>query len=363
MKRTRIGLVVLGLILALLLDSSGTPTSLPANLPSWRPPPDAALFDLIEAGPTEPGDRSSALDLAETTAAAHPESAKAQYELGIAYFRDGNSDIWHQSIPAFQKAITLDPNFGRAYCRLGEAYHLIHVFSQVDPHPAEEIEAFEGAIRVNPDCVEAYFELGIVYLTCNDGKTCDIGRAEGLFQKAIQAGPRSPEGYRGMAGVYSERHQEDDALRMARTVLLLDTARPASYRAIYSACDHLPNDERPAQILNEVAAAEPNNPLPYRYLGLIYLHLSRYDEAAEAYRHLIRLVPGYSEAHYELGSVHLLAGDIEGARREHRTLLRLARNSTDGSFERSRYLGRAGELKEEINTGRVYASHYGDCGF
>jgi tetratricopeptide (TPR) repeat protein len=122
----------------------------------------------------------------------HPNSAEAQFRLGLAYSEMGQND---DAIEAYKQAINIEPNFAGAHFALGLAYmdlgrysEAIEGFNQVirilpdDPVAYfvlglayaeldtydEAIEAFKHAILINPDFAEAHFLLGLSYLNLGD---------------------------------------------------------------------------------------------------------------------------------------------------------------------------------------------------
>lgn len=87
---------------------------------------------------------------ARAEAEAHPDNARAHYNLGLAHTRAGRMD---SAAAAYRRALELDPTLAQAWVNLGGALLLKWDFKGA-------AEANEKALELNPGLVEAHFGLG-----------------------------------------------------------------------------------------------------------------------------------------------------------------------------------------------------------
>ena len=309
MKLAR-AILMLILAIAALMQPGSADLFAGNELPEERPAMNAPLRVVIDFPWFDDlAEAEQAIEGAETAARRQPDSAERQFELGMVYFKVEINEDWPKGVEAFKAAIRIKPDYAEAYCKLGEAYDLMHYFSLEYAHPREEREAFEKAIQVRTDCAEAYVELGR-HILIDDGGT-NSRRAEEFFKQAIAFAPDYIEAYDGLAQAYYDQDRKEDAWKVSAQALLVNPNRSESYYSLYGCCEGDARDK--IEVFNEAIRLRPNNVPAYRCLGMIYRDLGRYEEAIQAYRELLRIAPRYDEAYYELGSIFLAMGT--GSRR------------------------------------------------
>jgi tetratricopeptide (TPR) repeat protein len=361
MKAANAALIIL--VLALTTQTQIGNAELPtANiLLGYSLPADATLSDIIGNDRFGQPGRKYEIEKVENEAQEQFYSAETQYKLGLSYFKYGSTEIWHKGVGAFKKAIEIKPDYAEAYCKLGEAYDLIHKHALKKEHPIEEIEAFQRAIEIKPDYAEPYVQLAYNY----DGRTDGYKRAEELVKKALEIDPEYDDAYQAFAGVYIFQHRDAEALEARKKALLMNLNNPRSYYSLYEfviyeqifrqAYDGV------IETFKEAIRLKPNNALAYHYLGMSYYHQARYSEAIEAYKELIRLAPKYSAAHYELGAIYVKTGDKKSALTEYRILVKLSKRAPGFPFKEDFYQRRAKQLLKGIETGQMEFSYYPLC--
>ena len=113
------------------------------------------------------------------------------------------------SIQMFERAISIDPDFGRALSGLAEAFS--HMFTWYDGDQkwlARIIELSEKALALDPDSLEARLALGSVYLHQKR-----FGEARQVFEKLIQEKPDFYEGFLWLGMICDLTGEYDDAVR------------------------------------------------------------------------------------------------------------------------------------------------------
>ena len=125
-------------------------------------------------------DIAKAIQSFEKVIKINPYYAAAYYNLGFAYYIQGNFAI---AIQMYEKTIELDPDYAKAYYNLGFAYYIQGNF-------AIAIQMYEKTIELNPNNVNAYYNLGNIYGA--------LGYTQELisnFKKAARLGDEEAQGW------------------------------------------------------------------------------------------------------------------------------------------------------------------------
>ncbi len=201
------------------------------------------------------------IKLWEDTVKKSPVTAKAHYNLAIAY-QDRN--IPDKAIEQYLIVIKLNPNNVKAHYNLAVAYRNLNM-------PDKAIEQYLTAVRLQPYNEKTHYNLGLIY--CEQGRdiecTYEINTAYAINHYS-----------RGVA--YTEHGSFEKAVEEFQTAIKL---KP------------------------DLAEAHSN-------LGFIYENLNMPDKAIEQYLIAIKLKPDFAEAHFNLGTIYYKMGQIEKAQRE-----------------------------------------------
>ncbi len=105
-----------------------------------------------------------------------------------------------QAIKEFQNAITINPNYYKAYNCIGYVYHLLH-------NSEEAISYYEKAVQINPDYVVAYNNLGGEYFSLGQYQ-----QAITYVEKSVRINPNDAQNYSnlGLAYFYLKNPQKSD---------------------------------------------------------------------------------------------------------------------------------------------------------
>ena len=184
-----------------------------------------------------------------------------------------NSGGEAESLPLFQRAVELDPNFAQAYARLAAIYSNL----------GEEDRAGEAArkgfdLRERVSERERYYIAGHYYFA-----TGDIEKEKENLQLAIKAYPNDSTGLGNLALLYNLYYgQFDKAIPLAR----------------------------------EASRAEPNAPFGYVHTAIPYMALNRTEEARSILQRAMDAKAGNLFVHQAIYWVAFLNGDADGMQRE-----------------------------------------------
>ncbi|HXQ10472.1 MAG TPA: sulfotransferase [Caulobacteraceae bacterium] len=265
-------------------------------------------------------------------AAAHPNAARTQYELGAVLADLGAAAA---GIAALRRALTLNRELPEAWRALGEALFREGDVSGADTAYAEfaRTSVTDPALRRAAD---ALFE----------GRPA---AAEDLLRTRLAANPTDVAAMRLMAEAYQAQNRHGDAETLLMLSLELDPTHAGARLRYAEALFHQQKGAEAIAQLEPLLAAEPNNPaylnLMAASLGLIgdedravaiYEQLladyprqpkvwlnyaqslrtvGRRDEAVAAYRRSITLAPGLGAAYWGLANLKVaqLTPDEEAA--------------------------------------------------
>ena len=235
---------------------------------------------------------------------------------GLSYFARHNIQDTVYARQRFERALEVDPDYGRAWAGLAYTYGFEHMyFNASNVNRDEALRTSRKALELAPDRVESHVSAGIAHCMVQDypsaeaefekaieldpenydawyffGRTKvhegDIDRAIELFEKAAQV---RPEDYQSMLLLPQLYHSKGDKERE------LDSARKGIERA-RAVLDLNPDDNR---ALNIGAFA--------------LLRLGEREEAMKWMRASMQKAPNDSIVHYNAACMYALAGEPEKA--------------------------------------------------
>jgi tetratricopeptide (TPR) repeat protein len=179
----------------------------------------------------------------------NPDYGKAYYNMGIAY---NELKEYKNAIDAYERAIEINLDYGKAYCNMGNVYDELKEYKNA-------IDAYERAIEINPDDGKAYYNMGNVY---NELK--EYQNAIDAYERAIEINPDDGKAYYNMGNVYNELKEYQNAI-------------DAYERAI---------------------EINPDDGKAYCNMGNVYNELKEYQNAIDAYERAIEINPDDDWAYY-----------------------------------------------------------------
>ena len=247
-------------------------------------------------------------------------SAYDYYLKGKAYLRQPvSSETAQRAEELFENALTLDPDFARAYAGLCETY--LAWFR--DARDADLFEKAEGACRrgetMDASDPEIHLALGKLYLQSGQPRLAEkkfedalslnansvdavtglakafagIGRvaaADTKFSNAIDLQPGYWSGYNDRGGFRIRIGETDRAIADFRQVTKLAPDSARGFNNLGSAYFLKGDLENAADAYRSAMEIAPTRST-YSNMGTMSYYLGRYEEAAEAYSEAIKLAP------------------------------------------------------------------------
>jgi TolB-like protein/DNA-binding winged helix-turn-helix (wHTH) protein/Tfp pilus assembly protein PilF len=214
-----------------------------------------------------------------------PEAYDAYLKGRYLIIKDTLEDF-ERSIPFFQKAISLDPNFAPAYVGLVESQLLMATWKNT---PAGEVSpnvktAARKAVELDPALAEAHAALGSV----NFWLEWNWKEAEANFKRAIELNPSNPHIRLNYASYLSTQGQIDAGVSQVKQALQLDPVSLLTngLAAFFYLRAHRFDDAiAQGKIMLEI---EPKSPSGYHCLISAYTYKGMYPEAVEMIRRNMR---------------------------------------------------------------------------
>jgi adenylate cyclase len=235
---------------------------------------------------------------------------------GRGYFIKGGSKDQELAIKLFQKAVTLDPGFVRAWIKLAEASSMYSTFFGGGKRYQEiASEAGEKATKLAPDYAESYVASGYAYFS-----TKQYANAEAVLYKAIELDPNLAIAYHYLARSAYFQGQMDKALKYFTKSTDLDVddyESPLISVPIYEELRDPENTLRMARIGVDRAKRHledyPGNQRAY-YLGASGLHKLGENELAKKWaERAYQIAPEDIATRYNLACFYAITGDTEKA--------------------------------------------------
>ena len=233
------------------------------------------------------------------------------------------------AISTFERAISLDPAFGRAHAELASAY--VQKFFHFDPDPQWERKAaehIERAIFLDPGLAEAYLARGNLEWTLARGFPHE--KAISDFRRALQINPNLPDARRYLGRVYYHIGLFEKALDEFSQALRVD---PKDAWVLYRIGNAYLHDMQPAEALAQYE--RQSEPEVVAEKGLALSYLGRDAEALTWVEDALKREPA-SEDYRAIHAILLARkGDRAGAERA--IALSIAAGQGRGHFHHDEY--------------------------
>ena len=305
----------------------------------------------------------------EKAVALAPNSAKAQFNLAVAYGASPSLGP-AKEIEQLRKVIALAPTFARAHLALGKA--LLR-----DGKVTDAVTALEEAARLEPQSGESHYQLGLALarggradeaaaqlkkgrelvaadernqnanLDIAEGRAAlekgDLEQAAARFRHALQLRPESPDAKRYLAAVL-EKHGEvamDDPARVAELEGYIRDGRfkevepllgeyvkqrPKSSWGWYALGYSLFAQQKIGDSINALAKSlelDIRNAEAHKTLGRNLMIIGRFDAAQVEFEQGLRYKPDSAELHYNLGKLFSVQDNWEPARKAFEAAIRI----------------------------------------
>lgn len=273
---------------------------------------------------------------------ADPDSLFLRVELAELYWRVNRVG---EAIHEAEDVLKSDPDYPDAHRLLARIYW--HMLGENQPGKGSKeslrkaIEQLEALTRVNPGDTDSWLALARLYRMDNQG-----AKAEEALRKALNVDPNSKEGLAGLAQLYFEQGDYEQAIDLLKKVpegeldpqllVILASAYaqthdygnavstyrkaltqdPDNLRLQRAYADALIDDGKTAEArkeLQKILAADPQDALTYLHLAQLDRQEGRFDQAREELEHAKTLDPDNLEVPYQQAELEDLLGNQDKA--------------------------------------------------
>jgi TolB-like protein/Tfp pilus assembly protein PilF len=218
-------------------------------------------------------------------ATTNPEAYQL-YLNGVYYRRKAAAAMLPTAVDYFNKAVTLDPNFGPAWAGLAEAYVFMGNVGEMDPKDGvpKAKSALKKALELDDSLAEAHFSQALLMM--NDW---DWSGADREFKRAFELNSNLAEAYLGHANLLSlfARHEEAISdVRRAQQIDPLDLRmRVAEPVMLFFARRY----DEAMQKLDSLLKLDPDNETALIFRAYTYDAEGKYNESIEDYKKFVSM--------------------------------------------------------------------------
>jgi len=221
------------------------------------------------------------LDRAEQlrTVGRHPESLNAWecYQRGLSLFVTLKRDEMAEACDLFEKALSLDPTFGRAYVGYAESLWEQMRLGFIEAHWDKAMQAAKRAVELNGDDPLGHFALGLIHMLSRD-----LQAAISEFEDAIQLNPSFAKGHSYLGNALTGFGRAEEAIPHIEKAIRLNPHDPMigpTYARLARAYLFLQRHQETVKWAQQGMRHQAHNWPIYASLVSALAHLDRLDEA------------------------------------------------------------------------------------
>lgn len=259
------------------------------------------------------GARAAGRSSIESAASRGTENLEAYdaYLRGIYLWNRRDADNLTRAIAQFERAVAIDPRFGRAYAAMASVYALLPEYTDSPPPdaPKRARDAASRALAIDSTLAEAYTALGLVAI-----HEWNYPAAEKQYRMAILLDPQYPTGHQWYAEFLFHTGRVDSGIAEIRRAIALDPLAPI-LEGVYSWGLYLAGryDEAIAAGKRGIELA-PTAGVIHASLARSYLENREYTQGVREMELSARLDPNLALRQGQLAYAYGVSGDKERAR-------------------------------------------------
>jgi serine/threonine-protein kinase len=233
------------------------------------------------------------------------------YVQGIGYLRYGHREpeALTSAEILLNKALKLDPNFGRAEAALGEVYWRRYDVTKQRRWVAPAQQACDKAIQLANSGAEGHMCLGLL-----ENTTGQYEKAAEQFQQAAQLEPANDQAYVNLAASYEHLNRPEKAEEAYKRVIDIRPQESSGYSYLGAFYFGQAEYEKARAMFEKAVALNPDSYGNYSNLGAVLLYQGKYEEAARACEKSIFIRPtsnAYANAAVALLYLHRFQDAIQ----------------------------------------------------
>ncbi|MFH1996787.1 MAG: tetratricopeptide repeat protein [Candidatus Omnitrophota bacterium] len=230
------------------------------------------------------------------TAAASPESDRANYNLGNTFSKNGNQG---GAIPYYDRAIELNPEYAQAYNNLGVAYADVGRVS-------DAVLSLTKAIELDPNHARAYNNLGNAY-----GLSGEYPKAVTAYENALKINPDYEEARKNLEAVLAMLTKREKYVNHVEKDLTEAPPDAGKYNDLGLAYHAMGLNLKAIDAYRKAIEIDPKYVKAYCNLGATYGKMGKQERAVTVLKKALEIDPDYADAHNNLAVTYYAMGEYE----------------------------------------------------
>ncbi len=253
---------------------------------------------------------------------------EAYYRLGLTYLKTGE---WQQAVPAFRRAVELQPDNDDARARLADLYVMAYLADGRRPRQVyEEIKDLaQQMLRRNPNSYDGLRLMG--YLAWGDR---DLKLATDYFTRANAVKPDQPDLILALCQTLAEADRLAEAEKLGMDLIARKKDYGPIYEALYLQYVRRNQADKAEHIRRLKLDNNPKQPQPYIELAQHYFAVGRREEAAKVLERFTAQAADFPQAWRDAGDFFARVNDFDKALAYYREGLRKGQSKDRLSYQR-----------------------------
>jgi TolB-like protein/tetratricopeptide (TPR) repeat protein/DNA-binding winged helix-turn-helix (wHTH) protein len=233
-----------------------------------------------------------------------------------------SAEALKDGIPAFKRAIELDPAYAPAYAGLADSYSLLANYQVLPPSEAFPLatNAARKAAGLDSGSSEAHTALGYT----EHHYAWDWEATEREYRSAISLRPSNATAHLRYAEYLSSLGRHDEAIAEMRRALELDPLSLVYMNNLGRFLYHARRYDEAIEVLKQSLSIDPDRTYAHVHLAMAYDEKGMYNEAIQEFRTTFHDQPGAGLAYS-----YARSGDVAKARK---MIIQLRRNAGDSDW-------------------------------
>jgi len=206
-------------------------------------------------------------------------------------------EMLDEAINAFEKVISLKPDYADGYNNLGNAL-------KMQGKSNEAIKAYTRALEINPAYAENHFKIGTILK--NQGYLVE---ATASYTRALELKPDYVEAQTNLGVVLENQGLPDEALVAYRKALEINPNYAEAHNNIGSIFKTQGQLTVAIEAFKKAVEINPNFAYAFRNLGISLRESGRYNEAVQSFKRALAIEPKFEEVQHLLHAITNITPD------------------------------------------------------
>jgi TolB-like protein/Flp pilus assembly protein TadD len=229
----------------------------------------------------------------------------------------GQAELSHRSVATIQKAkehfkraVSLDPNYARAYVGIADATILLALYGNNSREDTNKLaqEAIDKALSLDVNLAAAHASQGLLLSPTEPLK------AEQSFKRAIELNPNYAMAYLWYGSVLQESGKLKESQNLFIKAFQLDPKSPVTANNVAWSYFYMGDENKAMEMFSQIIVNDPYYPGAYNLAGEVLTNHGRLDKATNMYRRALDVDPFNNMALKGLLMASMDVGDFDATK-------------------------------------------------